>query len=82
MGAGVIVIGVAASITILASFLFLAVKVGQRMLQDHGHNLGVICALILIGLIVYVIVAGLVARILGSRVFDWFVVENRYHDEV
>jgi hypothetical protein len=82
MGAGVVVIASALGVTILTSFLFLAVRVGKSMMQDAGHNSGAICALVLIGLIVYVIVAGLLSSILGARVFDWFAIENRYYDEV
>jgi hypothetical protein len=70
------------SIGVLASFLFLAVKVGQFMLEGSGHNLGAISALVLLGLVLYIVMAGLLARFLGVTVFDWFSVRPRYEDEL
>ncbi|QDS73365.1 hypothetical protein FKW77_007136 [Venturia effusa] len=45
---------------LLATFLFLSVKIGLHMYQSTGLNLAAISALVLFGLIGYVIVAAII----------------------
>jgi hypothetical protein len=54
-----------------AGITLLIVSIASTMFQEIDYGNAAICFLVLLALLLYVVLAGLLAIVLGTTVFDW-----------
>ncbi|TID25833.1 hypothetical protein E6O75_ATG03696 [Venturia nashicola] len=65
------------SAVLFGAFLFVSVRIGQQISHGTVSNLVGIPALVLLGLICYVMLAAILASLLGAAIFDRFTTQHR-----
>lgn len=66
---------------LLGTLLFVWIRFGQQMFHAGGQSLVTIAAVVLFGLVCYVIMAAFLAMLLGAFVFDHFNTKSHHEYE-